>query len=141
VYNADSSAPRARFAPDRRLTAAAAAGAIVAVVVALLAGRHPGGVLALVAAVVLGAYAVGDLVFSPRLVADAQGVRLRTPSTRARLAWAEIEHVRADSRLRLGLRSTTLEVDAGAVLVVLSRRALGADPEQAAALINAFRPV
>ena len=38
----------------------------------------------------------------------------------------------ADIRARLGLRSTTLEIDAGATLVVLSRRALGADPEAAA---------
>ena len=132
--------PRARFVPDRRFTALAAAGAIVAIGAALVAGTGPGGLLALLAAVVLAAYAVGDVVFSPRLVADAHGLRIRTPTTRAVLAWADVEHVRADSRLRLGLRSTTLEVDAGAVLVVLSRRAIGVEPEAAAELINAFRP-
>ena len=57
-----------------------------------------------------------------------------------RLGWDDVEQVRADDRLRLGLRTTTLEIDAGAVLVVLSRRAIGADPAEAAALINAFRP-
>ena len=137
----DNSRPRARFVPDRRLTALAAGGTVAALVAALLAGDGPGRVLALVAVVVLGAYAIGDVVFSPRLVADADGVVLRTPTTRARLAWAEIEHVRADNRQRLGLRSTSLEIDAGPVLAVLSRRAIGADPEQAAELINAFRPV
>ena len=81
----------------------------------------------------------GDLVFSPRLEADADGLTIRSPSTRARLAWHEIETVRADVRRRRGLRSTTLEVDAGAVLVVFSRRALGEDPERAAELIAEVR--
>jgi Bacterial PH domain len=136
----DRPAPRVRFAPDRRFTALAAVGVVVAAAAALLAGGGPGRLLAVLAAVVLAAYAVGDVVFSPRLQADAEGISIRTPATRARLPWADVEHVRADSRLRLGLRSTTLEIDAGAVLVVLSRRAIGADPEQAADLINAFRP-
>lgn len=134
-------APRVRFGPDRRLTALAAVGVVVAAGAALLAGNGPGRLLALVAVVVLAAYAIGDVVFTPRLEADAEGLRIRTPSTRARLAWADVEQVRADSRLRLGLRSTTLEIDAGAVLVVLSRRAINADPEEAADLVNAFRPV
>ena len=134
------SAPRVRFTPDRRFTVAAAAGVLIAAGAALLATSGPGRLLAVLAGVVLAAYAVGDLVFSPRLQVDAGGLAIRTPATRARLPWADVEHVRADSRLRLGLRSTTLEIDAGAVLVVLSRRAIGADPEQAADLINAFRP-
>ena len=133
-------APRVRLAPDRRITALAAGGVVVALGAASLAGDGPGRLLALVAALVLAAYAVGDLVFSPRLVVDVEGLRIRTPSTRAQLAWADVECVRADTRLRMGLRSTTLEIDAGAVLVVLSKRAIGTDPEQAAELINAFRP-
>ncbi|WP_375484524.1 PH domain-containing protein [uncultured Jatrophihabitans sp.] len=136
----DATPTRLRFVPDRRATGLAAAGLVVAVVVALVAADGPGRLIAAVAAVVLGAYAVGDLVFSPRLTADAQGLVVRSPATRARLPWADVEHVRADTRLRLGLRSTTLEIDAGPVLVVLSRRAIGADPEQAAGLINALRP-
>ncbi|WP_375498063.1 PH domain-containing protein [uncultured Jatrophihabitans sp.] len=138
--NSADVAPRACFAPERRMTALAAAGALLAVVAAGLAGTGPGGLLALIAAVVLAAYAISDVVFSPRLVADADGLRIRTPATRATLAWSDVEHVRADSRLHLGLRSTVLEIDAEAVLVVLSRRAIGTDPEQAADLINAFRP-
>ena len=55
-------------------------------------------------------------------------MRIRTPLTRADLAWREVEDVSADVRSRYGLRSTTLEVDAGEVLVVFSRRSLGADP-------------
>ena len=43
-------------------------------------------------------------------------------SPRARVPWAQVADVHAASRTRFGLRSTTLEIDAGAVLAVLSRR-------------------
>ena len=43
-------------------------------------------------------------------------------------------------RTRFGLRSTALEIDAGDTLVVLSRRALGADPETVRDLVRAFAP-
>ena len=52
-----------------------------------------------------------------------------------------------DDALAFGVKVTgctvhvaTLEVDAGEVLVVFSRRTLGADPEAAAGLVNAMRP-
>ncbi len=85
-------------------------------------------------------YVAGDLIWSPRLAADQAGLRIRTPFTRADLAWATVEDVRADVRSRYGLRSTTLEVDAGEVFVVFSRRSLGVDPETAAALMATMRP-
>jgi hypothetical protein len=81
-----------------------------------------------------------DLVFSPRITASRAGVVINAPWTRATLTWDQIEDVRAETRFRRGLRSTTLEIDAGQVLAVFSRRALGAEPVQAAALIEAFRP-
>ena len=130
----------ARFVPDRRYTVLAAGGFLVAVGLAFVAGEAPGRLLAAVAALVLGAYVVADLLFSPRLLATTDGIVINSPLLRTRLAWGEVEHVRADVRLRMGLRSTTLEIDAGATLAVLSRRAIGADPEQAARLIEAFRP-
>ena len=46
----------------------------------------------------------------------------------------------ADVMTHHGLRSTTLEIDAGEVLAVLSRRSIGADPERVAELLSAFRP-
>ena len=101
---------------------------------------RPGRVLAGVALAVLLIYLVSDLLFSPRLVATGAGLVVRSPMLRAVLAWPQVEGVRADSRVRYGLRSTTLEIDAGAVLAVFSRRALGADPEEAAALVRACRP-
>lgn len=132
--------PIARFAPDRRYTAAAALGALVAVVLGVVGGDPAGRLLAAVAALVLVAYVIADVAFSPRLVVSGEGVVIRSPLTRATLTWGEVDDVRAESRSRLGLRSTTLEIDAGPVLAVLSRRALGADPAEVADLIRAFRP-
>ncbi|MGI8677920.1 MAG: PH domain-containing protein [Jatrophihabitans sp.] len=136
----DSTTPVARFAPDRRYTAAAAAGAIIAALLVVLATDAPSRLMAGVACVVLILYAASDLVFSPRLTVTPAGLVIHSPLTRARLVWDEVESVHADSRVRLGLRSTTLEVDAGATFAVFSRRALGADPEDAAGLIRTFRP-
>jgi Bacterial PH domain len=129
-----------RFVPDRRYTALAGGGFAVAVIVALLAADAPGRLLAAGAAVVLAAYVAADLVFTPRVVVSAGGVVVNAPLLRTRLPWTAVERVHADTRLRLGLRATTLEIDAGETLAVLSRRAIGVDPEVAAEQIRAFRP-
>ena len=138
--NVSARRAEARFTPDRRYTLLAAAGALVAAGLALLATDPAGRLLAAGAAAVLVGYLAADLVFSPRLLVSADGIVVNSPLLRTRLAWGEIEDVRADVRQRMGLRSTTLEIDAGATLAVLSRRAIGTDPEAAAALITAFRP-
>jgi Bacterial PH domain len=140
VDNFPSVRTEARFVPDRRYTALAAGGVVVALAVLLTTDDSPGRLILGIAAMVLAGYAATDLFFSPRLVASAQGVAVNAPLTRARLAWADIEDIRADTRLRFGLRSTTLEIDAGSTLAVLSRRSIGADPAEAAELIRAFRP-
>jgi hypothetical protein len=132
--------PELRFAPDRRFTALSAAGVAAALIAVLVTADLAGRVLAGTAAVVLAGYLVSDLLFRPRLRVDAAGIVINSPLVRARLPWPAVEDVRADTRLRLGLRSTTLEIDAGATLAVLSRRAIGADPAAAAELIRAFRP-
>lgn len=131
--------PVLRFGPDGRVTAATALAAVVAGLSTALAADAPGRLLLGGAALVLAAYAVTDLVFRPRLTLSAEGVRVHSPQARARLTWAQVDDIRADARQRLGLRLVTLEIDAGASLIVLSRRALGADPEQVAALAAAFR--
>jgi hypothetical protein len=132
-------APRCQFGPDRRLTAATGALSVVAVLIALTTDRA-GQVLLAGAALVLLSYTVTDLIFWPRLTVTREGLSIRAPLTRAQLPWSDIEAVRADARQRLGLRSVTLEIDAGEQLVVFSRRALGADPETAAGVIRAFDP-
>lgn len=136
----DNRAPSVRFSPDRRFTVAAAVGAVIAGLLIAVADDGPSRLLFGIGVVVLLAFVVGDLTFTPRLEASAQGVVVRSPMARVALPWPQLETVRADTRARLGLRSTTLEVDAGETLVVFSRRAINADPEDAARLINAFRP-
>jgi hypothetical protein len=136
----DRSRPLVRFVPDRRYTALAGAGLLGALLALALSGDAPGRLLAALAVVLLATYVVCDLVFSPRVVASADGVEINSPLVRARLPWPQIEDVRADTRVRFGLRNTALEIDAGATLAVLSRRAIGADPDAAAELIRAFRP-
>lgn len=133
--------PTLTFAPDRRISGLLAIAAVAAAVTALLAPDAPGRLLAGIAVLLLAGYAASDLVFSPRLVASAEGLHVRAPLGRATLAWASVEDVRADARVRFGLRSTTLEIDAGERLIVLTRRGLGANPARSADLINALRPI
>jgi hypothetical protein len=137
----DARAPICRYGPDRRLSAASGALSLIGAAAAVLSPDPAGQVLFAGAALVLLGYTVTDLVFWPRLTADAEGLLVRTPLTRARIAWSDVEAVRADARERLGLRSVTLEIDAGEQLLVFSRRALGADPATVAGLISAFKPV
>jgi hypothetical protein len=95
--------------------------------------------LSLAAAVLFG-YAVSDLLFAPRLSAGPAGLVVRSPWVWVRLPWESVDAVRADARVRHGLRSVTLEIDAGERLIVLSRRALGADPETVAVRVRALDP-
>jgi len=132
--------PAARFGPDRRLTAACAAGALVALVIGFTVLDAAGRILFVLLAALLVGYAITDVLFAPRLVADADGLRVLTPFARAHIGWADVDRVHADSRQRYGLRSVTLEIDAGEELIVLSRRALGEDPELVAEIVNSFVP-
>ena len=136
----DARAPSLRFGPDRRLTALTGVLAVIAIAAAALASDPAGQLLLAGAALVLLAYTVTDLVFWPRLTVSADGLLVRTPATRRLIPWSEVQAVRADTRQRAGLRSVTLEIDAGERLVVFSRRALGADPTDVAGLISAFQP-
>jgi hypothetical protein len=131
----------ARFVPDRRYTGLAAVGFLAAGLAAAFTSDPRGRWLFALAALLMAGYVISDLVFSPRLTASRDGLRIRSPLLRAELPWSAVEDVRADVRTRYGLRSTTLEVDAGETFAVFSRRALGVEPEQAADLVRAFRPV
>jgi Bacterial PH domain len=133
----DARAPSLRFGPDRRLTALSGVLALVALVAAVLTSDSAGRLLLSGAALVLLAYTITDLIYWPRLTVTADGLLLRTPATRGLIPWPEVAAVHADSRQRAGLRTVTLEIDAGERLVVFSRRALGADPAEVASLISA----
>lgn len=130
----------ARFVPDRRYTALAAGGALGAVAALVLTGDPAGRLLFGAAAVMLLGYVAGELIFSPRLLVSRRGLVVNAPLTRVRLDWAEVTDVRVETHIRRGIRSTTLEIEAGEHLVVLSRRALGTEPLHAVAMMAAFRP-
>lgn len=133
-------AAAARFGPDPRFTVLAAIGLLAAAGASAFSPDKAGTLLFACAAAVLAAYVAGDVLFSPRLCADGQGLVIRTPLVRARLSWPEVDDVRAVTRVRHGLRGVTLEIDAGELLVVLGRRSLGADPQQVVAAVCRFDP-
>jgi hypothetical protein len=132
--------PTVRFGPDRRLAALSAAGAVAAAIAAIVVTDPEGRLLAGVAALALLAYTVSDLLFWPRLVASTEGLTVRSPAARVSLSWTDVEAVRVDERSRLGLANRALEIDSGGHLIVLSRRALGADPRDVLNLLSAFDP-
>ncbi len=119
----------------------AGAAALVLAVAAVrvdLAGR----VLVGAAALLLAAVAVRDLVLRPRLTADDERVVVRTPGRRTVIPRDRLR-ARVRTGRRLGVRSTSLELEDtadDAVLVVLGRRDLGADPERVGAQLLGHRP-
>lgn len=109
--------------------------ATVALVIAavVLSGDRRMLTAALVGAVVLGGYALRDVVAPVRLAADPDGVTVISGFLgRQRLAWAQIERMRVDTRSRGGLRSELLEIDIGDNLFLLSRFDLNAHPADVA---------
>ncbi|MEV7228530.1 MULTISPECIES: PH domain-containing protein [Polymorphospora] len=108
-----------------------------------LAGGDPVtlGLAVLVAVVLLG-WAVRDIVVPVRLAVDEDGVTVVTGYARRRhLPWDRIERITVDTRPRLGLRTETLEIDAGDSLHLLGAYDLGAAPADVAATLQAARRV
>ena len=99
-----------------------------------------GSVLLGAAAALLLGLAAHDAWLRPRLRADEDGVTVRRASGAVTVGWPALR-VRVRTQRRWGLSSRTLELDDrtdDAVLLVLGRRELGADPEAvAAALLEA----
>jgi hypothetical protein len=114
--------------------------AAVLIVVALTAGSGFSLWLGVVAAALVAAYGLRDVLGRERLRADAHGVRVGTGFAGHRdLPWSQLERVRVDQRLRLGLRTDLLELDAGEELFLLSRYDLGADPQDAYEALSLLR--
>jgi hypothetical protein len=96
--------------------------------------------LAAAAATALATWAVRDLVAPVRVTADAAGVTVIAGyAGRRLLPWREIERIRVDARARLGLRTETLEIDAGETLYLFGEYDLGAPPAEAAARLSDLR--
>jgi hypothetical protein len=113
---------------DRRFTIAKVVGAVVFAAVAVLTFPDPGQVLvAGLAAALLAALAVRDALAPVRVAADEGGITVVAGfAGRRRLAWSELERIRVDERIRLGLRSQLLELDSGDNLYFFGAADLGA---------------
>jgi hypothetical protein len=95
--------------------------------------------LGAIATIGLALWAARDLAVPVRLAADIDGVTLVTGvARRHRLGWEQIERVRVDERQRRGIRSETLELDAGDVLHLFSSYDLGVPPQEAAEALEAL---
>jgi hypothetical protein len=98
-----------------------------------------GRVLVGAAALLLLGLAARDAVLRPRLRAGDDGVTVQALSGRTTITWPHVR-VRVRTQRRWGLRARTLELEDradDAVLVVLGRRELGADPETVADALHA----
>jgi hypothetical protein len=82
--------------------------------------------------------ALSDAAVRPRLVADADGLTVRTLARRIGGPWAGVA-VRLRAGRRLGTAVHTLEIDVGDDLVVLGRRELGANPSEVAEQLTRLR--
>lgn len=96
--------------------------------------------LAVASALALTVWGMRDLIAPIRLAADRSGITVVAGyAGRRRLAWSQIERVRVDRRMRLGLRSNLLEVDTGDMVYLFSNYDLGADPEDVLRTLMALR--
>lgn len=115
-----------------------AAALAVALAVAVPIVDPVGRVLLGGAALLLAAIAVRDRVLAPRLRATEDGVVVATLGGPTVIPWAQLG-IRARSGRRLGITSTTLELEDRrweSILLVLTRRDLGADPEEVGAALS-----
>ena len=119
-----------RVKPVLPVTKLIAAAAIVVLAVAFAEHDPIRWAIALVVAVGLAVWGLRDLLAPVRLAADASGVTVVTGFARRRhLPWSAVERVRVDRRTHRGLRSETLELDAGDAIYLFSANDLGALPE------------
>ena len=116
-------------------------GLALAVVAVDTAGRLLVGGAALL---VLG-LAARDLLLRPRLSAGPAGVVVRTVGGRTVVPWPDLRiHVRRTRRVGVGNRVLELDTASGpddtGLLILLSRRELGADPEEVARALRDLDP-
>jgi Bacterial PH domain len=108
---------------------------------ALLANGRTPMIIALLAAVGMATYGLRDVLVRERLRVEADGLTVvHGFASRGRLGWDQIERVRVDERLRLGVRTQLLEVDAGDWIGLYGRYELDAEPEAVVAAIDTARP-
>ncbi|MEI4271665.1 PH domain-containing protein [Klenkia sp. LSe6-5] len=126
----------------RPLETALAGVAAVALAAVLVLLDLPGRLLVGAAVLLLVGVVLRDLVLRPRLRADDESVVVRTARGGVVIPRARLR-ARVRTSRRLGVRSTSLELEDeadDAVLLVLGRRDLGAEPEQVGAQLLGHRP-
>jgi hypothetical protein len=135
---ADRPTAEARWRVSPALPTLKFAGAVALLLLGLLFGRDAVRLaLAGGASAALVAWAVRDLVAPVRVAAGAAGVTVISGyAGRLTLPWERIERIRVDTRSRLGLRSETLEIDAGETLHLFGPYDLGAPPADVAARLR-----
>lgn len=115
--------------------------AAVLVVVTLVFGVREQVTIGLAAALAVIIFAARDVVARERLRADADGlVAVSGYAGRRHLDWSDVQRMVVDSRLRLGARTETLEVDAGDQIFLFGRFDLGVPPDEALATLEQIRP-
>ncbi|MEH1124033.1 PH domain-containing protein [Micromonospora sp. CPCC 206061] len=98
-------------------------------------------VLAAMVTAGLAGWGARDLIAPVRIAADTDGLTVVTGlAGRRRLAWSQIEGVRVDTRPRLGMRTETLEIDAGDTILLFSESDLGTPPSDVAATLSRLSP-
>jgi hypothetical protein len=103
-------------------------------------GDRVGLALAVLAAAGLLGWGLRDVVAPIRLAVHPDGITVISGFARQRrLNWADIEQISVDTRPRLGLRTETLEIDAGDSLHLFGRHDLGAAPGEVATVLRAAR--
>lgn len=126
--SADFPGPGARtWRPSRAVAAIGTAVAVAGIAWAVLAT----GMDRLVAgALVVAAAAAVTYGLRRRVVAGPAGVTVRGILTTRRWLWADLDALAVATQQRLGLTSTTVELDLGDELVVLGRLDLDDDPHE-----------
>lgn len=126
------------WGPRRALTALGAVGTAAAVAWGVLAPSPADRAVAVVAVLVLLAATLATVRLRPRLTAGPAGLVVRHLWATRAIRWADVVSIDVPARRRLGLTSTTLELDlVDEHLVVLGRVDLGEDP---AAVADTLRP-
>lgn len=124
--------------PVLKLTGAALLGTIGILLAG--GGDRVGLALAVLAAAGLLGWGLRDVVAPIRLAVHPDGITVISGFARQRrLNWADIEQISVDTRPRLGLRTETLEIDAGDSLHLFGRHDLGAAPGEVATVLRAAR--
>ncbi len=129
-----------RFRVPTGVVAAKFAVASALAVLAVTVGEREQTLVGLVTAAAVAVYATRDVLARERLTADRDGVvAVSGYAGHARLPWVDVERMTVHSRLRLGARTETLELDAGEHVFIFSRYDLGVPPEEALTALEAVR--